>query len=206
MKEYQLTEEETRELIEASKHAAATPVIYTPMPGQKPEEVRSWADHARESVMDVWRRLGDKYGFIWDTADDSGKGPSVVLAEPKPAESNSNRETTMTCKFSRAWIGECDKEADESGFCREHGKEKCCVCGTQATRTCSETMALVCGAPLCDDCEHTTQSNGYNSQGELPKGLHAHCRKGEQVFIPWFYPNANEKNAAALAANRKNPS
>jgi hypothetical protein len=81
-REFQLSEEDAKALLDASKRARSTPVIYMPMPGQKLEDVRSWADQAYESVMDCWKRMGEKYGFIWDTADDSGKGISVVLAEP----------------------------------------------------------------------------------------------------------------------------
>ena len=82
-KEFQLSEEDTKAILDASKRARTTPVIYTPALGQRPDEVRSWADHAYESVMDCWRRLGEKHGFIWDTAEGSGKGISTILAEPK---------------------------------------------------------------------------------------------------------------------------
>ena len=91
----------------------------------------------------------------------------------------------VTCSFDRAWIGRCGNDA-ENGLCEEHKGVKCCSCGKQATRECSETMQLVCGAPLCDDCEHTIRDNGYNSGGELPKGLKGHCKKSEQVYKPWF--------------------
>lgn len=91
------------------------------------------------------------------------------------------------CKFNKAWQGQCKNEAIEgSDFCKEHTGLKCSSCGEPATRECDETMGLVCGAPLCDNCEHTIQSNGCNNGGELPAGYKAHCRKGEQVFTPWF--------------------
>ena len=90
------------------------------------------------------------------------------------------------CNFELAWIGKCKNEPTENGMCDEHTKIKCCSCGKQATHECAETMGLVCGAPLCDDCEHTTRSNGCNSGGELPEGLEGHCKKDEQVFKPWY--------------------
>jgi hypothetical protein len=104
---------------------------------------------------------------------------------------NSNTEQpctlhSVTCRFDKAWVGKCGKEADESGFCEEHKGIKCVSCGAQATRECPETIGLVCGAPLCDDCEHTIQSNGCNSCGELHDGLGAHCKKKEQVYKPWY--------------------
>ena len=90
------------------------------------------------------------------------------------------------CKFDLAWIGRCEETAVENGCCQKHFNIKCCSCGEQATHECSETMGLVCGAPLCDNCEHTIQSNGCNSGGTLPEGLRHHCRKDAQVYKPWY--------------------
>ncbi len=95
------------------------------------------------------------------------------------------------CKFILAWAGRCKKESNESGYCAEHEKEICCSCGKKATRQCAETMGLVCGAPLCDECEHTIWSNGCNSCGFdanaiLPEGLGTHCKKSEQKYEPWY--------------------
>ena len=92
----------------------------------------------------------------------------------------------MECKFNIAWIGKCEQTADDSGYCEEHKKEKCCSCGSQATHTCYETAGFVCGVPLCNDCEHTLCDNGCNSQGNLPEGLGTHCKKTEQVYKPWY--------------------
>jgi hypothetical protein len=92
----------------------------------------------------------------------------------------------MKCKFELAWIGVCNEIADESGFCAKHKDIKCVSCGKQATQQCSETMGLVCGAPLCDDCEHTINDNGCNSGGNLPVGLKMHCKKNEQVYKRWY--------------------
>lgn len=97
------------------------------------------------------------------------------------------------CKFNEGWAGICNKDIPENEkFCKEHKNIKCSSCGKEATRLCSETMQFVCGAPLCDDCEHTIRDNGYNSGGELPKGLKGHCKKSEQVYKPWFMKNENE--------------
>lgn len=95
------------------------------------------------------------------------------------------------CKFDLAWIGSCSKPA-VAGFCEKHKPIKCCSCGEQATHECAETMGLVCGAPLCGNCEHTIQSNGCNSRGELPIGLKGHCRKDEQVYKPWYVKDVIE--------------
>jgi len=92
------------------------------------------------------------------------------------------------CKFNLTWIGQCKKLVeDNEDYCEEHRKLKCCNCGKQATHDCYETIGqMICGAPLCDDCEHTTQSNGCNSMGELPDGYGMHCKKGTQVYKPWY--------------------
>lgn len=55
------------------------------------------------------------------------------------------------CKFNEACDGKCNNEAAHSGYCTDHSKIKCSVCGKQATHTCSETSQSVCGSPLCDD-------------------------------------------------------
>ena len=68
----------------------------------------------------------------------------------------------------------------------EHLHLKCSSCGNTATHMCEETMGLVCGAPLCDDCEHTICENGCNSGAPLPKGYKWHCRKDSQVYQPWY--------------------
>lgn len=91
-----------------------------------------------------------------------------------------------TCKFEEAWIGKCKHEVKKDGVCNWHYGIKCVNCGNQATHTCEETAMLVCGAPLCDDCEHTICENGCNSGAPLPKGLKHHCRKSEQVYQPWY--------------------
>lgn len=96
------------------------------------------------------------------------------------------------CKFDRAWVGKCKVECD-GDFCDEHKDKVCCSCGEQATRECSETMGLVCGFPLCDNCEHTIRDNGCNSGGELPEGLKGHCKKDEQLNKPWYMKDEEPK-------------
>ena len=92
----------------------------------------------------------------------------------------------MKCNFDIAWIGNCKNDANENDYCNEHQDIKCKSCGVQATHTCVETMILVCGAPLCNDCEHTLCDNGCNSRGNLPKGFKEHCKIAEQVYKPWY--------------------
>lgn len=97
----------------------------------------------------------------------------------------------MKCIFSKAWVGRCEEEADESGFCEEHKGKMCVSCGEQATHECDETGQFVCGAPLCDACEHTTFPDGtnggigFNAQ-ECPVGMGRHCKKSEQKFSAWY--------------------
>jgi hypothetical protein len=125
-----------------------------------------------------------------DIAVDSKEKLSLLLKELDANNSPSN-----ACQYSVAWIGTCKKPADESGFCEEHKKEKCASCGSQATHSCDETMGLCCGAPLCDQCEHTIQSNGCNSGGKLPDGYKMHCPKDKQVYKPWWmHPNVTPTN------------
>lgn len=85
------------------------------------------------------------------------------------------------CNFNEAWIGPCQNPKP----CEEHSHQVCSSCGQPATQSCAETMGLVCGAPLCNDCEHTISEHGTN-RGPLPKGLKAHCKKSEQVYQCWM--------------------
>src|SRR5690554_1608481 len=85
------------------------------------------------------------------------------------------------CKFNKAWVGKCGKPTVEnSDYCEEHLGMKCDSCGKQATHSCSETFQFVCGAPLCDDCEHEIAPNGTNG------GAMKHCRKDKQKYKPWY--------------------
>lgn len=90
------------------------------------------------------------------------------------------------CIFDLAWVGQCKNDIDVEDYCKDHITLKCVSCGKQATHECDETFGLVCGAPLCGECEHTIQSNGCNSGGTLPEGLGHHCKINEQKNKPWY--------------------
>lgn len=62
------------------------------------------------------------------------------------------------CKFYKAWTGQCGEKCLDGDYCERHSITKCCSCGNQATHECSETFMLVCGAPLCDNCEHIQET------------------------------------------------
>ena len=57
------------------------------------------------------------------------------------------------CMFDIALVGQCSNSATHRGYCEVHVKEKCIICGEQATHECPETLGLVCGSPLCDNFE-----------------------------------------------------
>ena len=97
----------------------------------------------------------------------------------------------FTCGFDQAWVGNCKTPvASENDRCEKHTK-KCVSCGVMATRSCDQTGQFVCGAPLCDDCEHTIAADGtnggigFNAQSP-PEGMKDHCKKGEQRYSPWY--------------------
>ena len=65
-----------------------------------------------------------------------------------------------------AWIGQCSKQAvPGQNLCREHGNLKCVECGEQACRDCEMAAQLVCGAPLCDKCDHSKHGEGARRHG-----------------------------------------
>ena len=97
----------------------------------------------------------------------------------------------MPCPFIKAWSGRCNRPVPKGATtCQEH-KLTCSSCGAQATHECDETGQFVCGAPLCDNCEHTIFGNGTNGgigfyAQNPPAGMKAHCKKSEQIFKPWY--------------------
>ena len=54
------------------------------------------------------------------------------------------------CGFLISWRGHCENEAP----CEKHKDLRCVSCDAPATQDCEQTMGLVCGALLCDNCEH----------------------------------------------------
>lgn len=103
--------------------------------------------------------------------------------------------TGSLCIWQKAWIGRCNNPATENGRCVEH-QIACCSCGSPATHDCPETGQFVCGAPLCDDCEHTTFEDGSNggvgfNSRPCPDGMQRHVRMVDQRFSPWC-ARANE--------------
>lgn len=104
----------------------------------------------------------------------------------------------MSCKFDNAWQGNCGKHTEgDDLYCLEHKELKCCSCGEPATHTCSETGQFVCGAPLCDDCEHTTFGDGTNggigfNARKPPEGMSTHCKKTDQKHKPWYAKGKEE--------------
>lgn len=126
----------------------------------------------------------------------------IFLAESKERtrQEIENLTSQGLCYFTRAWIGRCKKPG--TPFCDDHGKQKCSSCGSQATQECSSTGQFVCGAPLCEECEHAIAPDGTNGgvgfYTTVPEDMRAtwksHCKKTEQQFQPWY---AREPEAGA---------
>ena len=98
--------------------------------------------------------------------------------------------TGPPCLWDQAWIGKCKLPSVKNGCCEKH-QAACCSCGAPATHDCDETGQFVCGAPLCDNCEHTLHADGTNggigfNMRKPPEGMKTHCRKTEQRFTPWY--------------------
>ena len=69
---------------------------------------------------------------------------------PKPKKENALKQ----CQFVIPWAGRC-KRISEQDYCEEHRRQKC-HCGKQATTGCDSAGSLVCGRPLCDNCQCPT--------------------------------------------------
>ena len=61
-------------------------------------------------------------------------------------------QTPIKCAFWEPYVGECGEPTlPEKVYCKKHDKERCSVCGKQATTRCDVSAGLMCGAPLCRD-------------------------------------------------------
>lgn len=159
-----------------------------------PNSGEIWQTKSGNLVLIVTRptETGSELGFVWFDPIDGLVSYAEALDrlshrfDSKPNVGNWGSlmdqllEAKNRCKFSKAWIGLCNKEN-----CTEHKDLKCCSCGEPATRECDETFGFVCGEPLCSSCEHTIGEDGTNS-GKLPEGMKRHCKKSEQVYLPWY--------------------
>jgi hypothetical protein len=93
------------------------------------------------------------------------------------------------CRYIKAWIGQCHSQAmDGHSFCEDHLELKCSSCKKQATGNCDTTMGpMICGAELCDECEHMLSPDGV-------AGHMVHCKKGEQLYKLWMFQEGREKD------------
>ncbi len=70
MREFEMTEEQYKELLDASRA-----VPYLVMNGSEPTS-------PQENANAAWRRLATELGFIWDTVEPApGKGPRCFRAQ-----------------------------------------------------------------------------------------------------------------------------
>jgi len=53
----------------------------------------------------------------------------------------------IVCGYDMAWAGKCTKNN-----CEDHKLIKCSYCGKKAVKDCGYCGFLVCGKPLCKDC------------------------------------------------------
>jgi len=91
-----------------------------------------------------------------------------------------------TCKYIKCWQGRCQHPAVKDEYCEEHKDKRCCACGAKSTHNCAETMGpFVCGAELCDDCNHHVGPNGTNQNG-------THGRKGTGRYKSWLEMSEQE--------------
>jgi hypothetical protein len=72
------------------------------------------------------------------------------------------------------------ESTSEGDYCIVHERLMCSSCGDKATHDCAETFGLVCGSPLCDECEHEINSEGCCDSRMI------HIKKDKQVNLPWY--------------------
>lgn len=100
----------------------------------------------------------DKALFEFDghTSEDVQKRlTSFILGDEK--------KESMQCEFDMGYAGRCKGNSSlYSKYCKTHDDMTCVSCGKQATHQCTETLQLVCGSPLCDNCKHSPVNYGPN--------------------------------------------
>jgi hypothetical protein len=69
--------------------------------------------------------------------------------EERAAEIDAAFMAAGRCAFIRAYVGRCGDPMP----CAKH-VIRCSSCGAPATHECDASGSLVCGMPLCNDCEH----------------------------------------------------
>lgn len=95
------------------------------------------------------------------------------------------------CDFIEAWRGKCDNEP-----CEDHKDLKCRSCGEPATHECDETNGLVCGVPLCNNCEHEISLNGTCSS-------YNHVKRVDQKNLPWYHPEFVEQSSKTVLQTKR---
>lgn len=87
----------TKAELESLYAAAQTPGVFLggPLAGYNP---------ARERSEEIWKSLGDKYGFKWETVAPAGRDQQIFLAEPSDPESGVDG---TRCTSACGWCGRC---------------------------------------------------------------------------------------------------
>ena len=72
------------------------------------------------------------------------------------------------CCFVEPWIGRCKElSGNKEACCEKHSKEKCQVCGEQATTRCQASIGVMCGVPLCGACGYGEMCLDHASSGPV---------------------------------------
>lgn len=64
--------------------------------------------------------------------------------------------------WSHRDVRECKSPATHGDMCAIHATVSCQCCNAQATHECPECLQFVCGAPLCDGCQHKPGGYSYD--------------------------------------------
>ena len=95
-----------------------------------------------------------KYAYAIDFAGAVRKKQNVILVSEIKQLSNQVKTPLPICGFNMAYAGTCKTtKIQDNGQCDKH-QDNCCMCGESATQSCSYAGQFVCGAPICDNCNH----------------------------------------------------
>lgn len=77
------------------------------------------------------------------------------IENPLIKKINEYENSKKTCDFNMGYAGRCKStEIIENGQCKTH-QNMCCMCKEQlATESCAHSGQFVCGAPICEKCNH----------------------------------------------------
>jgi hypothetical protein len=110
--EFEMTEEELQAIYDISRNKE--PVIF----------VGVWTGlDSQERANKLWQCMGDKYGFVWDSAEPSAKGDRFFLATPKEKVIPLTAEELAIKEYTDGGLKKIIEQLEFCDYKNEHGSD-----------------------------------------------------------------------------------